>query len=320
MSSKIEDEAPRSKRRRRNRRARHKPQQSLAGRLTYEVSESDPRLFEVGLETSVQEGTISFHHGGRWLANMLVGPMASVSADGVLTLGSDCGINAEALRVVVSYMYTGSCWPLRRSTCSLRRTSWSSTRQRACACRSCATASARRPRRARWQQVRTTAAPSSRMALAASWPSTFEQVSALDDYRTLLPAVMWSLVRLDTLCISSEIVVIEAVARWADNDAPNREATYYTRRCSRTRTPCACLSSLLTSSRRCTPRQGLDTRALSMSESALSSFVVFLAVRTYPALGGTRRRSQSFRRCRPRWSARHRPDCVRGGQDDLWSR
>ena len=108
MSSKIEDEAPRSKRRRRNRRARHKPQQSLAGRLTYEVSESDPRLFEVGLETSVQEGTISFHHGGRWLANMLVGPMASVSADGVLTLGADCGTNAEALRVVVSYMYTGT--------------------------------------------------------------------------------------------------------------------------------------------------------------------------------------------------------------------
>ena len=64
------------------------------------------------------------------------------------------------------------------------------------------------------------------MALAASWPSTFEQVSALDDYRTLLPAVMWSLVRLDTLCVSSETVVIEAVARWADNDAPNREATY----------------------------------------------------------------------------------------------
>ena len=44
----------------------------------------------------------------RPLANMLVGPMASVSADGVLTLGADCGTNAEALRVVVSYMYTGT--------------------------------------------------------------------------------------------------------------------------------------------------------------------------------------------------------------------
>ncbi|MCP4504130.1 MAG: BTB/POZ domain-containing protein, partial [Deltaproteobacteria bacterium] len=164
----------------------------------------------------------------RPLANMLVGPMASVSPDGVLTLGADCGVNAEALQAVVDYMYSGTLELLPATTFEVL--SATNFLELEVAKGLCVTflCDSLRPETA-LSMVAAGAhfnSPKLEEGAHAFVTEHFEDVSKHGEFLAQAPAEARSLVRLDTLRVPGEMAVLDAVARWADSDAPNREAAY----------------------------------------------------------------------------------------------
>ena len=177
-------------------------------------------VFKVG--ASVAEGL------SRPLAKMLVGPMASVSADSVLSLGADCGIKAEALRAVVEYMYTGRLELTAETAFDvLAATNFLELEAAKGLCVDFLRASLRPENalgmiRAGEQYDSAELAKDGRDFAAAN----FGEVAALDDFLALPAAEIGILVRLDTLVVSDEMAVHTALTRWVDHGGGSREGVY----------------------------------------------------------------------------------------------
>ena len=159
------------------------------------------------------------------LERMLVGPMASVE-EGVLTLGP--GVDGDSLRSVVEFMYTGELELTETTTFSvLEATEYLDVVGAKSLCAGLLSENLS-PENALGMVAAADrfGCPELLTEARGYVAENFEAVSQQPEFLSLSKEEVRSILELDTLRVSGEMVVLEALVRWTDHAKAEREAAF----------------------------------------------------------------------------------------------